>query len=1416
MRANANRVVVLDEIDPSNNVTSLKDRDGIKAAKARRTEAVPADFAPSVLANDGEAAALRWTKGERLNHLVEHSCDLFGPRDAIITDAGALTYAELDARANQLARSLIAQGVMPGHRVGLLFDKSAETYVALLAVLKAHAVYVPLDAAFPAGRLNFIVSDAELAMIVSMSSLAKKLDGVDVPHIFLDKSAPEIAAMPIGRLGAHEVAPSSDNTCYIIYTSGTTGNPKGVMIEHASICNFVRVASELYGFQAGDRVYQGMTIAFDFSVEEIWVPLLVGATLVPGNPGRNLVGDELGDFLHERGVTCMCCCPTLVSTIERDLPLIRVLLVGGEACPRNLVERWYRDGRTILNSYGPTEATVTAMLTELSPDKPVTIGQPLPTYSIVVLDPEQDRAVRAGERGEIGIAGIGLARGYLNNDELTAQKFIPDFLDLPGNHSKRIYRTGDLGVLNAEGEIEYLGRIDSQVKIRGYRIELSEIEAVILEFPQIAQAAVSTYEPEPGMVELVAYYVRTSDGDSLNRDALAAALRTRLPAYMVPAYLEELDALPMSVSNKTDYKKLPAPTSPRFFVSSGYVAPENQTERALCSALAETLKYEQISIDDDFFQDLGANSLLMAKFCTKVRQTPALTHISMQDIYVCPTVRQLAEHLERQADQGSTVLTSEPEPLNVPSDFAYWGCGALQLAYFAGYLLLVLWMTSVGFTWIDAASDRPVEFFFRSLVATTAIVSVLAALPIAAKWLLIGRWQPGEFPIWGLQYFRFWVVKTLVRSSPANLFVGTPVYNVYLRLLGARIGRNVVIEARYIPVGTDLFSVGDNTILRKESVLLGYRAQSNRIHVGRIDIGREAFVGEAAVLDIDTRMGDRTQLGHASSLQSGQHVPDGKRYHGSPAIETTTDYCPIEALPMSEFRRGAYSVTAVAGHFILTGPLLLMVLSLVLHTGNDALAGSFTLSTMLTVAGLSLALFGGGLVLGLITVLTVPRLLRPFLKTDVVYPLFGIHYWMQRVVSATSNSQLYNLIFGDSSYIIHYLRMIGWDLGKVQQTGSNFGTNQRHDNPFLCRIGSGTMVSDGLSMMNMQMSASSFCLKPTAVGENCYFGNDIHYPAGARVGNNCLLGTKVLVPVDGPMRENVGLLGSPSFEIPRVVERDRNLIASLDETTRLRRIGEKNRHNLVSIGYFLATRWLFSFMVLLAAHLAILGYASLGIFSVFLSIVGLSIVMIGYFALIERASLGFGRLKPTMITIYDPEFWSHERHWKLSDSAIVGLLTGTPFRNIISRMLGIRVGRKVYDGGATITERTLTEIGDFANLNEASVLQAHSLEEGAFKSDVIVVGTGCTVGPAAFVHYGVRMGERSVLDADSFLIKGETLEAGTGWRGNPAKLHRSPEVRPQTKVGLVIAANPSWPVSLGKSVELVTPKDVSVQREAHQ
>jgi non-ribosomal peptide synthetase-like protein len=1325
---------------------------------------------PSVLSS--KDTALRWKEGERLHHLLQQACLQFGANEAIVTDEAMITYRDLDRRANQVGRYLLDQGIEPGDRVGLLFDKSVETYIALLAVMKVNAAYVPLDPGFPTGRIGFILADANVKAVVSMSGLAARLRALKVRAILLDTAKQAIDAKPNTPLTDAEVGAPVDQMCYIIYTSGTTGHPKGVVIEHPSICNFVRVAAERYGFAPGDRVYQGMTIAFDFSVEEIWVPLMAGATLVPGPPGATLLADELADFLRDRRVTCLCCCPTLLATIETELPQLRILLVGGEPCPHNLVVQWHRAGRTILNSYGPTETTVTATLAELTPDRPVTIGRPLPTYSIVILDPVADRIAPRGELGEIGIAGIGLAAGYMNRDDLTRRKFIADFLAIPSNPSNLIYRTGDLGRFNEDGEIEYHGRIDTQVKIRGYRIELIEIESVLQSLPEVAQAVVTTYEPEPGSVELVGYYALKQDASVLSRGEITQALRSRLPAYMVPTYLEELPFIPMTISNKVDHRRLPKPKRPRVPAGAKLIVAKTESERFLAQALAEVLKVDHVSTADHFFDDLGANSLLLARFCARIRQRPGMSNVSMRDVYLNPTIAKLAKHLRDGA--AEVVTAAKREPFHLPSDLAYYGCGALQLLFYAACGLLGLWFADAGLEWIYAAINNPIEAYLRSVAFAAGSFVLLTAIPIVAKWALIGRWKAESIPIWSLRYFRFWAVKTLVRTAPVVVFSGRPIYSLYLRLLGAKIGRNVVIDCRFVPLCTDLISIGEDTIIRKDSILLGYRAQSNFIHTGSVEIGRNGFVGEASVLDISTAMGDDTQLGHASSLQSGQRIPDGKRYHGSPAQETTSDYCPIENTPCSALRRGWFDAIQLLGlvAIALPAPMLLLAYwehySAALSDGAYATFGALT-STLLLV---SVGSFLGSLVAGLLAVYIVPRICHLFLETDKTYSLHGFHYRLQTIISRFSNSTLFNLLFGDSSAIVHYMRFVGWNLNKVEQTGSNFGTNQQHDNPFLCDIGSGTIVSDGLSMINMYQSSSSFRLTRSRIGDRNYLGNNIHYPPDGRTGANCLLGTKVMIPIDGPVRENVGLLGSPCFEIPRIVERDKSLIGALTPETRRQRLQQKNFYNLVTALLFLFGQWLFLFATLLVWQLALLKYPHYGVLALFAAAVTTSWAAILYFGLLERLTLGFKRLQPKIATIYEPYFWFHERHWKLSDSPVVRLFPGTPFKNLISRLVGVKIGNKVYDAGCIMTDRTLVEIGDYANLNEASVLQAHSLEEGVFKSDYVRIGTACTLGPAAFAHYGITMGDHAVLNADSFLMKGEVIDPYTVWCGNPAKLYR--------------------------------------------
>ncbi|MDX8525365.1 non-ribosomal peptide synthetase [Mesorhizobium sp. MSK_1335] len=1297
---------------------------------------------------------------ERLDRFFGDLASRFDAAPAVISGGRPWSYRELNNRANQFAHLLIERGVRPGDRIGLLLDRSAETYIAILAVMKAGAAFVPLATAFPEDRMVMIIEDANVTMVISVSGYAARVARLPVPHISIDSAESEIALQP-------ETAPlsdgSQDQTCYILYTSGTTGKPKGVVITHQSFCNFIRVAAASYGYRPGDRVYQGMTIAFDFSSEEIWVPFAAGATVVPAPGQQPLVGEELASFLREHNITCMACSPTLLSSIESDAPSLRAILVGGEACSQKLVTRWAKPGRKILNTYGPTEATVTATMALLSPDEPVTIGKPLPTYSIVILDAQKPEVLSGDQLGEVCIGGMGVAVGYLNRPELTEQRFIKDFIGLPNNPGGRIYRTGDLGRINDNGDIEYHGRIDTQVKIRGYRIELGEIEAVLLDQPGIAQAAVTTWEIEPERTELVGYYAPKSGGAGVDRTALVQELKRRLPDYMVPAYLEQLPAIPMTVSNKVDLRKLPKPTSARVAAGHAMIDPRNEDEKFLVDTLQDVLKFEDISIEDHFFDDLGANSLLMARFCARIRSRKAWSTTSMRDIYLHPTVARLADHLR--APQMAAVAASEPMLTHQASNLAYWTTGFGQLSFYAAYSYLALWAINDGLNWVYDALDDPASLYLRCVLLSAGVFFGLSGFAIAAKWLLVGRWKAETFPIWGWRYYRFWIVKTLVRSAPVVLFRGSPLYSLYLRLLGARLGNRTVVECRAVPVCTDLIAIGDNSILRKDSTILGFRAQAGYIHTGPVNIGSNAFVGVGSALDIDTRMGDGAQLGHASSLHRGQAIPAGERWHGSPAIPTEADYCTVPNVPLSRVRRVIYEMIQLFILFAIVTPFPLLFHSYWENVGDDydETIGVVAIGTTVTVAGFII----GGVLLAAI----VPRLFNLMLKPGRNYSLYGFHYWLQTMLELISNVRLLNVLFGDSSAIIYYLRAIGWRLNEVDQTGSNFGTNQRHENPQLSEIGSHTMVSDGLFMVNMQKSANSFRLEHTRVGECNFFGNNIIYSPDSRAGDNCLLGTKVHVPVDGPMRENVGLLGSPPFEIPRMVNRDKELLGLISDKERNRRLPLKNLHNLVTALMFVAAQWLILFLTLAIWDRALNYYTEWGQTALFVAVMLTTAIGIPFYIFLERVSLGFRRLKPRMATIYDPVFWRHERHWKLSDSPIMGLFTGTPFRPLILRLLGVKVGRRLYDGGSIITERSLVEIGDDVTLNEGCVIQAHSLEEGAFKSDYIRIGNGCTLAPSSFVHYAVVMGEGCVADVDCFVMKGEVLEPNTVWRGNPAKLY---------------------------------------------
>ena len=806
---------------------------------------------------------------KRLHHFFERQCDATPGALALVCEGEHLSYDALETRAHRLAHHLLQQGLQPGDRVGILLERSVHTYVTLLAVLECGAAFVPIDPSSPHDRLAFMTQDADLRLLVTASGSTPPPLSLSCPVLDLDEEDDLIARQPTTRL---TIPTNNDALCYIVYTSGSTGRPKGVAVNHSNICNFLAVCTPIYGIKPGDRVYQGMTIAFDFSIEEIWPTWNVGAALISGPTDQRRFGSALAEFLIEQAVSVLYCVPTLLATLDRDLPRLHTLIVGGEACPRELVRRWAQPGRRMLNTYGPTETTVTATWAELRPDQPVTIGRPLPNTTVHILDADLC-PVPDGEVGEICIGGPGVACGYVGLPELTAESFVPDPF-LPGRPNARLYRTGDRGRLTPEGEIEYLGRADTQVKLRGYRIELTGIEAVLLESDEVENALVTVTTDAAGVQDLAAYVtLRDSvvETDEM-KERLQAQLRERLPAYMMPAFLEVLDTLPLLASGKADRSRLPPPVSPRLGVRGG-AAPATPLEKEIAEAWADAFGRCSCPADANFFTELGGHSLFAALAVSRLRQNPALRHLAIRDLYAHPTVQGLAQYLEkvraRSVDLQKPGFSKKPgfsqaKPARhcrrTHGSLRVLTCGALQLAL----LYLVFGILGMPLAAVLASG----AYLVGGVLAVAADLVLPLLLPLIAKWLLIGRFRPGRYPLWGWYFCRWWLVRKLQELAPLEYLAGSPLWPWYARLLGVRIGRGCHIGTAGLHV-PDLVEIGDGASIGYGVEIQPYVVEDGWLVMAPIRIGEEAFVGA------------NTVLGPGSRVESGRAWPSSRWWPGT-------------------------------------------------------------------------------------------------------------------------------------------------------------------------------------------------------------------------------------------------------------------------------------------------------------------------------------------------------------------------------------------------------------------------------------------------------------------------------------------------------------------------------------------------------
>jgi amino acid adenylation domain-containing protein len=572
---------------------------------------------------------------------------------ALICGDQSLTYRQLDARANRLARHLQSLGVGPGSLVGVFMERSVELIVALLGTLKSGAAYVPLDPGYPGERTALVLDDCRAALVISTARLRARLPAAQ-RVVLLDRDAAEVAE---GAADSLESAAAGTDLAYVIYTSGSTGKPKGVMIEHRNALSFFAAMDRLLGTTPGTWLAVTST-SFDISVLELFWTLTRGFKVVlHGDEGTHTLAGEIA----RHGVTHFQSTPSLVRMLAADpkslaaLGSVKTLLIGGEAFPAALLTTLRRAALgDILNLYGPTETTVWSTAYQVPQAaafagtfaSTVPIGLPLANTRAYVLSPDLTR-VPPGETGELFLAGDGVARGYWEREELNVERFLPD----PFGEG-RMYRTGDLVRELPDGNLEFLGRTDFQVKLRGHRIELGEIEAALENFPGVRQAVVAAREDRPGDQRLVAYLV-LANGEAPTATSVRGALASKLPEYMVPAHVVFLDRLPLTANGKIDRRALPAPATPPTVaprevpaerscgpISSG---PRAETERILVAVWAHALGVERVGIDQNIF-DLGATSLMMAEVHVELERRLA-REISLVDLFEFHTVSALAAHL---------------------------------------------------------------------------------------------------------------------------------------------------------------------------------------------------------------------------------------------------------------------------------------------------------------------------------------------------------------------------------------------------------------------------------------------------------------------------------------------------------------------------------------------------------------------------------------------------------------------------------------------------------------------------------------------------------------------------------------------------------------------------------------------------
>ncbi|MBF0359778.1 MAG: amino acid adenylation domain-containing protein [Oligoflexia bacterium] len=1308
---------------------------------------------------------------ECLHEIFEQQVDKNPHQQALIFKSVILSYQELDCEANKLAHYLIENGVRSKDLVAIFLNRSHQAIISILAILKAGAAYVPIDPSFPAERIDHILSDAKVKMLLTENALIEEMGNFNGQVLVLDNQKQKwiIECSSSERLDRVKSGVLAFDLCYIIYTSGSTGRPKGIMTEHRNSVSFVKSFKKVCQLNPNDRIYQGFSLSFDGSVEEMWMAFSNGATLVIGPQEIGKLAEETANYINENNVTVFSTVPTFLSMIGSDLPKVRLLILSGEQCPQELANKWPNDKRRLLNVYGPTETTVNATAKECRPYEMVTIGRALEGYTLHILD-EKMFAVAKGEIGELYIEGEGLARGYLNLDQITKKSFIQDPLATDG---KRFYKTGDLVKENENGELLFLGRVDTQVKVRGHRVELAEIETLLLECKAIQSAAVKVYESESGQ-ELAAYVTLNKNHQQLNQsannlfnqDEILNLLSNKLPPYMIPTYLEVLDSFPLLNSGKVDRKNLPVPKNPLVRNNRNIVPPQSILEASLKKIWENLLKIDPISVEDDFFMDLGGYSLMAARLASGIRNELSL-NIAIRDIYQHNTIRKMASYLQPK-EKFKAESTIAAETFKKLSKKFYPICVILQtLSLYPLYAISTIPMAIMFLMGLEIFLGNLdlKSGIYISLLLFFLLPILIPAFSIVMKWLIIGKFKAGRYPLWSFYYFRWWLVDRIHTASGISIYAGTPIINLYYRLMGASISRDTIIDTPLLST-FDLISIGKNSSICSETQILGYRVENGFLILGNVDIGNDCFVGIHSCIGLNCKMEDGAKLGDLSLVADNQLLKHDDFYAGSPAEKVHDNKFTNKNNKSDEKKRHPiifsiifYFAPLLMGLFF----LLVSVPSIALSIFAYQLGGiSYTIASAFLFVPLEVLMIC--LAFALLKKIVLPKYAPGIYSIE---SFFYIRKWfvdsMLRLLTTSILKTVYTTI-----YLPGWLRLLGAKIGKRAEIST-----VSQISPELMELGEESFFADGSIIGGRHFYDGKMQIDRSKIGDRSFIGNSAIMPIGAEVGNDCLIGCLSTPPLAiARAADGTEWLGSPPFNLPfRKKVKGFSKDVTYKPTVKLyieRLLVDALRILLPGyIGIAAALLWV------AAVYFTYQNIASNIIYTVLLSpFYAIISTLIAALTVVIFKKIIMGTFRPEIKPLWSLYVWFNEVLNGMYESIAVNAMSsllGTPFISSYLRLLGCKIGKRVYLNTTLFSEFDLVEIADYSALNAGVIVQNHLFEDRIFKSSYLKIGESCSLGNMSVILYDTIMEKNSNVGPLSLLMKGETLAPNSRWIGIPTK-----------------------------------------------